>query len=68
MMLRIVCTSCGHVGLAAAETLPRLLTCSSCGSSRRVSVSDCARIMNTVAVMERILGEARPIEKERALP
>jgi hypothetical protein len=67
-MLKIACTGCGHVGLAAAETLPRSLTCSSCGSSRRVKVEDGARIKNPVAVMERILGEARPIEKERALP
>jgi hypothetical protein len=67
-MLKIACTGCGHVGLAAAETLPRSLTCSSCGSSRRVEVEDGARVRSREAVMEWILGEARPIEKERALP
>jgi hypothetical protein len=36
MMVRIECTSCGHVGIAAAATLPRELTCSRCGSSRYV--------------------------------
>jgi hypothetical protein len=62
---QVACTGCGHVGLAASETLPRLLTCSACGSSRRVEIAECRRIRNTTAVMERILGV---IEKERALP
>jgi hypothetical protein len=43
-------------------TLPRELTCSRCGSSRYVGVEAGARIRNTVAVMERILGDARPID------
>jgi hypothetical protein len=67
MMLRITCP-CGHIGIVSAVTLPRELTCSSCGSSRRVEVKDGARVRSREAVMEWILGEARPIEKERALP
>jgi hypothetical protein len=60
MMVKVVCT-CGHSGVVNAETLPRELTCSRCGSSRRVETKEGARIRNPVAVMERILGEARPI-------
>jgi hypothetical protein len=59
-MLKVSCTTCRHIGLAAAEHLPRQLTCSACGTSRRVEIAECARIKNPVAVMERILGEARP--------
>jgi hypothetical protein len=66
MMLKIECP-CGHIGLLNAANLPRELQCSRCGASRYVKVEDGARIKNPVAVMERILGEARPIEKERAL-
>jgi hypothetical protein len=55
MMLKIACT-CGHVGLGASETLPRSLTCSACGSSRRVEAADGARIRSREAVMEWILG------------
>jgi hypothetical protein len=53
MILKIACKSCGHVGIINAETLPRDLVCSHCGASRRVEAKDCARIRNTVAVMER---------------
>ena len=67
MMIRVTCP-CGHIGIVSAVTLPRELQCSRCGASRYVKVEDGARIKNPVAVMERILGEARPIEKERALP
>ncbi len=28
MLTRIVCPKCGHVGAAAAASLPRMLTCS----------------------------------------
>jgi hypothetical protein len=51
-----------HVGLAAAESLPRSLTCSACGDSRRVEIADGARIRNTAAFMERLglgAGSAR---------
>jgi hypothetical protein len=60
MMLKIECT-CGHVGLAASETLPRLLTCSACSTSRRVEVTDCARIRNNAALFEQLglAGSAR---------
>ena len=61
MMVRINCP-CGHVGIVSAESLPRELTCSRCGSSRYVGVEAGARIKNPVAVMERILREARPID------
>jgi hypothetical protein len=61
MMVKVVCP-CGHTGLVNAETLPRDLVCSRCGSSRHVHAKDCARIRNKVAVMERILGEARLID------
>jgi hypothetical protein len=53
MLLRIACP-CGHVGLANAESLPRLLTCSACGSSRRVEGGQ--RIKNKVAFAEWLLG------------
>jgi hypothetical protein len=35
MLLKIACP-CGHIGVAAAETLPRDLTCWRCGTSRHV--------------------------------
>jgi hypothetical protein len=59
MLIRVTCP-CGHIGLINAETLPRELVCSACGSSRRVEGGE--RIRNRVAVMERILGDARPID------
>jgi hypothetical protein len=31
MLTRITCPNCGHVGAAAAESLPRVLICSQCG-------------------------------------
>jgi hypothetical protein len=55
MMLRITCDDCGHTGVAAAETIPRLLTCSACGESRRVEGG--ARIVNKIAFQEWLLGE-----------
>jgi len=61
MMLKIACT-CGHTGLVCAERLPAELRCWQCGDRRHVAPKDCARIRNRVAVMERILGEARPID------
>jgi hypothetical protein len=62
MLLKIACNSCGHAGIANSSTLPRDLVCSRCGSSRHIHAKDCARIRNRVAVMERILGEAGPID------
>jgi hypothetical protein len=56
MMLKIACT-CGRVGIASAESLPRELTCSRCGSSRRVEAEDGARIVSEVAFQEWLLGE-----------
>ena len=61
MMIKVQC-ACGHVGIVSADTLPRDLVCSRCGSSRNVHAKDGERIRNHVAVMERILGEAGPID------
>jgi transcription elongation factor Elf1 len=57
MILRIACPDCNHVGIVDAETLPRLLTCSACSSSRRVEVKDGRRMASAEAVMERLAGE-----------
>ena len=59
MMLRIACQQCGHVGLVNAETLPRSLTCSRCGSCRYVKGEDGTRIVNRVAFEEWLLGAPR---------
>jgi hypothetical protein len=61
MLIRVTCP-CGHVGIVPAATLPRELQCSACGDRRYVAPKDGARIRNRVAVMERILGDARPID------
>jgi hypothetical protein len=55
VMLKIQCP-CGHVGLVAAETLPRELRCWQCGSSRGVEVKDGRRIVNRVAIIEWLCG------------
>jgi hypothetical protein len=52
MMLRLVCT-CGHIGVVDAHSLPRELTCSACGESRRVEVAECKRIRNTTAFVRK---------------
>jgi hypothetical protein len=54
MMVRVSCP-CGHVGLAIGESLPRNLTCSACGESRRVDGG--TRIVNKIAFQEWLLGE-----------
>jgi hypothetical protein len=53
MMLKIACP-CGHVGVTDSSTLPRLLVCSGCSTSRRVEAKDCARIRNTAALFEQL--------------
>jgi hypothetical protein len=61
MMLKIACP-CGHTGIAPAERLPAELTCSSCGSSRRVEIAECRRIRNETAFLEKLglgAGSAR---------
>jgi hypothetical protein len=65
MMLRIECTSCGHVGVAAAETLPRELTCSRCGSSRYVKAEDCRRVASRTAIIEWLCGAEAPPAQAR---
>jgi hypothetical protein len=55
MMFRIACP-CGHVGIADAQTLPRSMTCSRCGSARHVEAADGARIVNRVAFEEWLFG------------
>jgi transcription elongation factor Elf1 len=68
MILRIECASCNHAGIVDAETLPRLLTCSHCGSSRRIERKDGARIANRVAFEEWLLGASgAPRVTERKL-
>jgi hypothetical protein len=61
MMLKIACTSCGHVGVAAAEALPRDLVCSRCGASRRVDAGGGRAITSTARFEEYLAGtRARP--------
>ena len=48
MLLRIPCP-CGHVGIASAKTLPRVLTCLHCGAIRRVERERSERIISTAA-------------------
>ena len=55
MLLKIACP-CGHAGVVAAESLPRELTCSSCGSSRHVEARDGRRVMSKLAFTEWLLG------------
>jgi hypothetical protein len=55
MMVKVVCT-CGHSGVVNAETLPRELTCSRCGSCRYVEAEDGTRIVNRVAFEEWLFG------------
>jgi hypothetical protein len=66
MMLKIACT-CGHVGVVDAQTLPRDLVCSACGSSRHVEAKDGARIVNRVAFAEWLLGSKETRLRCRAL-
>jgi hypothetical protein len=60
MMLRIECTSCGHVGLANAQSLPRELRCWQCGSSRYVKAENCRRVASRTAVIEWLCGAEAP--------
>jgi len=55
MLLKIACQR-GHIGIANAESMPRRLTCSRCGSRRRVEAEDDARIVNRVAFEEWLFG------------
>jgi hypothetical protein len=65
MMLKIACP-CGHVGLAAAETLPRELVCSSCGASRHVEAGHGNAIVSTARFEEYLAGEReRPRARAR---
>jgi hypothetical protein len=64
MMLRIEC-DCGHVGIVDASTLPRLLTCASCGAARRIDSSDGKAITSTARFEEWLAGER---ERPRVQP
>jgi hypothetical protein len=55
MMLRIACT-CGHTGVVSAESLPRSLTCSRCGSCRYVKGEDGTRIVNRVGSLATLVA------------
>ena len=54
-MIRIKC-ACGHIGLVAAEILPRDLQCSRCGDRRHVAPKDGQRVMSKLAFTEWLLG------------
>jgi hypothetical protein len=56
MLLTISCPSCGHVGLAKSEILPRDLVCSHCSASRHVEARHGRRIVNRVALEEWLFG------------
>jgi hypothetical protein len=59
MMLKIACP-CGHTGAVAAETLPRLLTCSACGDRRLIDTGDCSgRVRSVSATVDAILSKVR---------
>jgi hypothetical protein len=64
MMVKVACP-CGHTGVVSAESLPRDLVCSQCGSSRYVEPERSARIISTarreeqVAAFLRAAGSAR---------
>jgi hypothetical protein len=50
-----------NVGIAAAATLPRELTCSRCASSSRyVKAEDCRRVASRTAVIEWLCGAEAP--------
>jgi hypothetical protein len=53
MIIKVACP-CGHAGIAYAHTLPRSLTCSACGMSRRVEPDGDARIVSTERRIENV--------------
>jgi hypothetical protein len=58
MLIRVTCP-CGHAGIVNAETLPRLLTCSRCGSSRYAQAERSARIVSTARREEQVAAFLR---------
>jgi hypothetical protein len=60
MMVRIECTSCGHVGVVRTSTLPRELRCWQCGSSRRVEAKGARRVASRTAIIEWLCGAEAP--------
>ena len=65
MLIRVTCP-CGHVGIVSAETLPRSLTCSACGSSsQRVEVRDGRRMASRTAIIEWLCGAEAPRAQAR---
>jgi hypothetical protein len=66
MLIRVTCP-CGHVGIVPAETLPRDLVCSRCGSSRRVQAERGERIISAAAREEwvaQLLG-SRAVDRQK---
>jgi len=57
MILKISCPSCHHVGIAAAESLPRDLRCSCCGTARHVDAGGGNAIVSTARFEEWLAGE-----------
>ena len=55
-MVRIECTSCGHVEVVSTSTLPRELRCSRCGALRYVEAKGARRIRSKAAVLEWLCG------------
>jgi hypothetical protein len=65
MMVRIECTSCGHVGVTDTQTLPRELRCWQCGSSRRVEAKGARRVASRTAIIEWLCGAEAPRAQAR---
>jgi hypothetical protein len=66
MMVKVVC-ACGHSGVVNAETSPRSMTCSRCGSSRRVQAERGERIISTARREEwvaQLLG-SRAVDRQK---
>jgi hypothetical protein len=58
MMVRIECTSCGHVGVVSTSTLPRELRC--WRGSRRVEAKGARRVASRTAIIEWLCGAEAP--------
>jgi ribosomal protein S27E len=67
MMVRVECTSCGHVGVVSTSTLPRELVCSSCNDRRHVQADQGRAIVSTDRFEEYLAGEReRPQVRRKA--
>jgi hypothetical protein len=64
MLIRVTCP-CGHVGIVSAATLPRVLRCWQCGSSRRVEAKGARRVASRTAIVEWLCGAEAPRAQAR---